>query len=292
MKDSKDILFPHSRQEVFFDLLRHHKWEIEKGNLWGLLFAAPSLLLAYLYWLFAGFLPQMVKDGTWVLPTLEDGTAISESLYLFQVRNVFSVVFLFTNVLLFLGLGGLYGLLQKLIFAEPFDELRGVYFAGLKKNAKQFIALSLVFSVVAEFFNLIVSYYSNDLSSPISIVSIVIAAIVLLALLIFLFLGLPLSNLYRISFGALFKDSFIFFAVKILRNLGLFLLAYLPLLLLALPSLYFQMIYSFALLLVYPPYFALLGILEMNSEADDLINPTRFPELIRKGLDAPSSKKD
>lgn len=291
MKDTKDILFPRNRQEAFFDLLKHHKWEIEKGNLWSLLFAAPSLLLAYLYWLFSGFLPQMVKDVTWVLPTAEDGTAISESLFLFQVRNVFSVLFLVTNVLLFLGLGGLYGLLQKLVFAETFEEVRPVYFENLKKNAKQFIALSLVFSVVAEFFNLIVSYYSNDLSSPISIVSIVIASIVLLAFLLFLFLGLPLSNLYRIPFLALFKDSFIFFTVKILRNLGLFLLAYLPLLLLALPSLYFQMISSFALIMVFPPYFALLGILEMNSEADSLINPTRFPELIRKGLDDPSSKR-
>jgi len=281
-KPNREPLFPRNRREVFLDLLSHHKLEIEKGNLWSLLFALPSLLLAYGYYVFSGLLPTLIEKGLWSLP-LVDGVSMGESLYLFQIRNVLFACLTLTNILLFLGLGGLYRLIQDLCFEKNAGESQP-FFIGVKANAKEFVLSSLLFSAVCFFVNLVISYYSQDFSSWISIVSIVIASVLLFMAAALLFIALPLFNLYRGSFFSLFKAAFILLYRSFFRNFGFLLLALFPVFCYLVPSLLFTSIFSILMVFFFLPYFVLLAVLNVDYLADRFINEGRFPSLINKGI--------
>jgi hypothetical protein len=280
--NQKGPLFPSNRQEVFFDLLHFHKLELEKNNLWCLLFAFPSIALIYAYYIFSGLLPSLISKGTIALPVVE-GETISEALFLFQIRNVLFAVLFLTNILLFVGLGGLFNVSQKLVFAENVD-VKADFFSGLKKNAKDYILYSLIFSLVAFFANFVISFYSFDLSSWASIVSIVIASLVILFALFLLSVCLPFANLYQTPFFRGMKYSYAFFFYKFFRNFGFLLLEFWPLAFLFIPSLWFASIFGIVLVFAYLPYWSVIAILNVDYLGDTLVNEESFKELVNKGM--------
>lgn len=278
----KEPLFPRDRKEVFLDLFKHHKWELEKANLRLLLFAAPSLLLVYVYSLFSGLLSYLVEKGLWSLPLI-DGAPISQSLYLFEVRNVLFLILVFTNLLLFLGLGGFIGVVQKLAFMENVDG-KADFYQGLKKNAKDYLLLSLFFSLGTYFFEFVVSYYSNDIANWASVVSIVIACALLFFILYIGFMALPFANLYKASFANVLKDSAILSFKEVGLNFLFFTVALLPLLLFLIPSTMATAVLEILMTFLYFPYFGLVMVLNANRIDDRYINQEGFPGLVSKGI--------
>lgn len=278
----KDPLFPRSRSEVFFDLWKHHKLELVKTNLWCLLFLAPSIVLVYLYSLFNGLLPSLVSNGQWTLPTI-DGTAISVSLYLFQIRNVLCAILLVTNTLAFLGLGGFYRVVQKMVFMDTVD-IKDDFFSGVKSNAKQSVFLSFFFSLFIFFVQFVVSYYWNDLSNWVSIASIVIAIIVLFFLLLLVAIAFPFLNLYKAGLWTTLKDSLVLLFSSFFKSFLYILLAYLPLALFLVPNIIVTSVAELLFIFLYFPYFTVITTLNGNAVFDKEINGERFPELVDKGI--------
>jgi len=280
--ENREPLFPHNRREVFADLASHHKLEIEKGNLWCLLFGLPSLLIIYAYYVFSGLLPTLIEKGLWSLP-LNEGVSMDQNLYLFQIRNVVCAILVLTNILLFLGLGGFFRLIQDLSFEKNKGQSQP-FLSGVKDNAKDYILSSLVFSAAVFFFNLVVSYYAQDISSWISIVSIVIASTLMFIVSAFLFTALPIFNLYRGSYFSLSKAAMFLFYRSFFRNLAFMLLAFFPLLCYIIPSLIFTSVFSLIMVFFFIPYFVLIEVLNVDSLADRYLNAERFPDLVNKGL--------
>lgn len=278
--NNKEQLFPRNRKEVFFDLVSHHKLDILKADLFLLLFALPTLLIIYGYYLYQGFLPTLLENGIITLPT---GDGVNEYMHLFQVRIILSIALLFTNASLFIGFGGFVHILQSLILTS--NEGKRLRFKdGIKKNIKQYLLISIVFSLGIIFLNLVLSYYFQDLNSWISIVSIVIAIALLTIIVFILFIAIPLLNLYKVRFFEAIKISFLLFVKKIYLSLPLLMLVLLPLGIYFVPFLIITSIFTFIYLFLYFPFIFIISILYSNYLFDEYINSSRFPTLYKKGM--------
>ena len=276
--------FPTSRIEVFQDLMKHHKFELLKANLWFLLFSFVSFGLLYFYFLYSGVVQVSVQDGSLTLPSNANGEVMTVDEYLLGFRTILFSVLIITNIPLFLGLGGLQKVVQTLIFAEPIDKVRIVFFEGLKKNAKQYIALSIIFSVIIDFAQFMLSFYFLYAQDFVGIICIAISIMLLILLNHFIPFALPTSNLYKMSFFGLIKNSYGLYFARWLRNIPLTWLVSIPVALFLIPSTYFVSIWFFIFLMLYMPLALIVMTLSFNEVCDDKINKTQFPEIYRKGL--------
>lgn len=280
----REQTFPTNRIEVFVDLMKHHKFELLKANLWFLLFSFISFGLLYFYYLYSGVVHISVQDGSFSLPVSSNGEAMTVDEYLLGFRTIVLSVMIITNIALFLGLGGLQNVIQKLIYAEPIDKVRIVFFEGLKKNAKQYIILSLIFSIVIDFAQFMLTYYFLYSIDIIGVFCIGISIALLIVLYHFIPFAIPTSNLYKMSFFGVIKNSFGLYFARWLRNIPLTWLISVPVAMFLIPSTYFVSIWSFIFLMLYMPLALIVMTLSFNEVCDDKVNKTQFPEIYRKGL--------
>ena len=276
--------FPTNRIEVFVDLMKHHKFELLKANLWFLLFSFLSFGLLYFYYLYSGVVHVSVADGSLTLPNGPDGTPITVDEYLLGFRTILLSTMIITNIPFFLGLGGLQKVVQTLIFAEPIDKVRIIFFEGVKKNAKQFIALSLIFSIVIDFSQFMLTFYFLYSIDVVGIICIAISIMLLIILYHFIPFAIPTSNLYKMTFPGLIKNSLGLYFARWLRNIPLTWLISVPIALFLIPSTYFVSIWFFIFIMLYMPLALIVMTLSFNEVCDDKVNKTQFPEIYRKGL--------
>lgn len=281
---SKNQKFPTNRFKVFIDLFKNHKFELLVANLWFILFALLSIGLVYFYHIYSNAIHTFVNDGSMTLPTLTDGSVQTIDEYLMGFRTIILAVMMVTNIGFFLGLGGLQNVVQTLVFAEPIEKTTRTFFEGVRKNAKQFIGLSLIFSVVVLFSQFVVSFYLLYSEDFAVVISIAIATLLLVLTLILMIFAIPSSNLYRLTFVNLIRTAYGFYFVGWLKNIGWSLLLAIPLVMLLIPSTYFFSIWLIVLIFTYPPIRLIIYTLNFNAIADEKINIKQFPDIYRKGL--------
>ena len=280
----KNQTFPTNRVEVFFDLLKHHKFELLKANLWFLLFAVLSFGALYFYFIYSSAIQAAVINGSATLPTFPNGEAMTIDEYLLWFRTVVLTGMIFTNILFFLGLGGLQHVIQSLIFADLIDKIRVLFFEGVKRNAKQYIGLSLVFSIGIDFAQFIISFYLLYGLDIVGIICVVLAGILIILLYHLAPFVFATSNLYKCGFFSLIKNSYGLYFAKWLRNIPLTWLVTLPVALFLIPSAYFVSIYFFIFIFLYVPITLIIMTLSFNDVSDEKINKEQFPEIYRKGI--------
>ena len=147
---SNEIIFPKNRKEVFLVLIKYHKFDLLKINLLIAGFALLSLLVIYFGLFIIGQVPSLISNGT--LPMAKEGDMDYSILFTSLTYLVFMfIILIFTNIPLFLGLGGGIYVISQLCYAEENILIGKDFFIGIKRNAKHMILLSLLYSIAALF---------------------------------------------------------------------------------------------------------------------------------------------
>ena len=277
-----EIVFPKNRKEVFLVLIKYHKLSLLKINLWIALFSLLTLLAIYFGIFVIAQVPSLISNGT--IEMVKEGdldysvlfTSVSYLILLFLVLIV-------TNIPLFLGIGGGIYVISLLCYGESNVLITKDFFNGIKRNAKEMILLSLIFSIASLFMIAIFGIYLlMDTFLIVKVISNIIGVLVFLIASIVTFVGLNYANTYKSSFLKLLRNSFLIAFSKPLKTIGFLLLASVFFFLLFIPI----RIPIFSLLVIFVgySYFLVIEFLYTSSLFDEYINKKAHIELVGKGI--------
>ena len=192
-------------------------------------------------------------------------------------------VLIITNIPAFIGIGGGIYVLSKICYAEE-DILIGKDFStGLKRNLKQSIQLSLLFSLTFLFSTFVVAIYLIiDIPLFVRIASNIIAIVLFIIVSLVVFIALNYMNVYKVNFFSLLKNSFLIGFSSILKTIAFYLLSTIVLLTIFIP----MRIPIFPLINIFFgfSYFLVIEVLYSTSLFDKYINSKAHPELVDKGM--------
>lgn len=277
-----EIVFPKNRKEVFLVLIKYHKLSLLKINLWIALFSLLTLLAIYFGIFVIAQVPSLISNGT--IEMVIEGDLDYSVLF----TSVFYLIALFlvlivTNIPLFLGIGGGIYVISLLCYGESNVLITKDFFNGIKRNAKEMILLSLIFSIASLFMIAIFGIYLlMDTFLIVKVISNIIGVLVFLIVSIVTFVGLNYANTYKSSFLKLLRNSFLIAFSKPLKTIGFLLLASVFFFLLFIPI----RIPIFSLLVIFVgySYFLVIEFLYTSSLFDEYINKKAHIELVGKGI--------
>lgn len=277
-----EIVFPKNRKEVFLVLIKYHKLSLLKINLWISLFSLLTLLAIYFGIFVIAQVPSLISNGT--IEMVKEGDLDYSVLF----TSVFYLIALFlvlivTNIPLFLGIGGGIYVISLLCYGESNVLITKDFFNGIKRNAKEMILLSLIFSIASLFMIAIFGIYLlMDTFLIVKVISNIIGVLVFLIVSIVTFVGLNYANTYKSSFLKLLRNSFLIAFSKPLKTIGFLLLASVFFFLLFIPI----RIPIFSLLVIFVgySYFLVIEFLYTSSLFDEYINKKAHIELVGKGI--------
>jgi uncharacterized membrane protein YesL len=281
-KDKASMNLPHDRREVFFDLWRHYKLTLAKTNLLMLLFALPAIVWLYLSFLTTGSIAYLIDSGFIQAPN-PGNLSQSIAMIKMQINNVTFAGLIPLSLVASLGLAGAFHVLQKLVYAENVDLVTD-FKAGIRRNWKEYLPMSLVFSASLFFFVFVTGYYAFENNLVVKTVSMAIAFAQLALVSGALFIAFPYFNIYQSRLGRGLWQSLALFFYHPGQGVAMLLLAVLPFSLLIIPVFWLQTISSILLLTFVFSFDVVLMILYSNHVFDRHVNPGRYDELIGKGL--------
>ena len=258
------------------------KLDLLKINLIIAGFAFLSLLAIYLFTLLIFSVPVLISNGT--IEMAKEGDMDYSILFtsLMYLVALFAILII-TNIPLFLGLGGGIYVISQLCYGEADILIGKDFFIGVKRNAKQMILLSLLFSFACLFMVFIFSMYLL-ITAPLAvkIISNIIGVVVFVIVSIVTFIAINYQNIYQVSFIQLLKNSFLIAFSKPLQTIGFFLLGSIFFFLLAIPI----RIPIFILLVLFVgfSYFLAIEFLYTSSLFDEYINKKAHESLVDKGM--------
>lgn len=268
-------MLPHTRKEVFFDVLRLQWRSLFTLGLILLLFALPLVLSTVARDIYtANFGAELEKLNE--TAALEAGYALA---YWEIGRNLLNIVFL---TLLAVGVSGVCRVIRQYAWEEnvhiPTDFVRGV-----KDNFLQTAALA-VLSGLVYVLCLTVLYtstsYGSDALSTVSMLPIGISVLLLIPVFS---LCLTMIPVYSNRLTTSLKNAFIVYTQAPLQTLPVLLLCALVWLPALIPNFYCHLFGSIAALLLMP-FILLVWTLFCYEQFDRFINPTCCPDLIGKGI--------
>lgn len=266
---------PTMRKALFFDLLKH-KFK-------------TFLLIGFVAFLF--FLPAMIADIFFDIQlfkmSLDSNLVVGETLtevgydaYKFSVI-LFAVSHLITYPIAFIGLAGLTRVIKLLCWNE------GVLFwedfwIGIKQNTKQFLVISLFFSLGMVPVYLTRSYLGSSITNQ--IISGIAYGLAFGIINPFAIMGICYSATYSIKTGKAMLNSFVLYVKNFFLMLlfsaftfGYFAFVYIPI-----PFvIYLAKLVSIIVLL---PILLIAIYLRLSNSFDKSINKFAHPELVNKGL--------
>ncbi len=281
-KDKVSSNLPHDRREVFFDLWRHYKLTLAKTNLLMLAFALPAIIWLYLSFITKGSIAYLIDSGFIHAPN-PDNLSQSMAIIKMQINNVTFAGLIPLSWVASLGLAGAVHILQKLVFAENVALITD-FKAGIRRNWKEYLPMSLMLSASLFFFVFVTGYYAFENNLIVKTVSIAIASAQLFLVSGTLFIALPYFNLYQSRLGRGLWQSLVLFFYHPGQGVAMLLLAVLPFSLLVIPVFWLQTASSILLLTFVFSFDVVLMILYSNHVFDRQVNPGRYDELIGKGL--------
>ena len=264
--DAKKTL-PHSRKEVFFDLLAHRKMT---------LFALSSFVFMF-------FIPLAVD--LFYFNYLENVAIANEKYeYLFSLIFYSMLIAIPCMIIGFIGLAGAFHAVKKLVWQEGIN-LSVDFFHGIKDNWKHALVNGLISGILL--FGLVVgsSYLLIFVREKPVLCGIGIGALILL----FLFFGMtialffPQDDYYQNRYSDTFKNSFRFLGLINWKVLVIFLLSTGGLVALCAIN-FVTMIVGFVLFAILNSLVIVLYTLISHAAFDKFINAEHYPEMVGKGL--------
>jgi len=265
---------PHTRFEVFKDLIKTQKRALISLSLLAFVFLMP-------------FAVDIILFGQFIVIAGNNTTATSQQI----ASTVYSLIFYMMiigipcNMVAFVGLGGLAEACKSLVWQEGL--LVGpVFFKGIKKTFKTslffgfIMGISLFLLVVGIFFFLRTMAQGTQWLNGVGIGLCVVQFIVLSIISAY---SLTLSVYYDLSLRATFKNGWIFFVLGFLKNLLLFLVT------IAIPVgiMFLGMIgqiVSIVIIIIFSSLFMVCWTLVSHKLFDKYINQENYPNYVNRGL--------
>ena len=258
---------PHSRKEVFFDLLKTRKMTLFVMSCYVFMFFIP-LAVDLFYFNF-----------------VESAAIASEKYeYLFSLIFYSMLIMLPCMVIGFLGLAGGFYVAKKLVWQEGIS-ISVDFFKGIKENWKRALINGFIFGVIL--FGVIVgsSYLLIFAKSMPIFCGVGIGALILIFLLFGMVVALNFTQevYYSNSFFATFKNSFMFLGLINWKILVLYLLSTVVVVVLGLFNMITLAVGMF-LFAVLNSVVIVLYTLISHSAFDKFINEEKYPDMVGKGL--------
>lgn len=266
---------PHTRKEVFFDVVKLYGGSLLKLGLILLSFALPLLIV--------GFIRDDNELAHLVLLQEASGEELAELYRSLQVSDGLISLFDVIGFLIFtLGLSGAVRIIRQYAWEEP-TNLKLDLPKGMQQNAKAYLLLGLLTGcwVLLSRYCFKGALYANG--------GLVIANLlpVFLGLLVFLpLLGYAMvcNAVYANSFGQNLRISLILYFKKPLRSIFISLLLISLLLLVELIPVLAVRLLLRAVTVALAPFLLLVWFLWSYDQMDRHINPLYYPELVGRGL--------
>lgn len=270
---------PHTRRELFWDLVKTQKRQMVSLSLLLFVFLLPLVVDILLFGMFIVSVP--FDDPNY-------------SSVIFSLIFYMMVISIPCVVIAFLGLGGLASICKNIAWQNGVINAPD-FFYGIKKNYKHSLIFGVIFSlslfllVVGIFFLLRTREYSDmpwifSVGIGLCITQFIVLSIVCAYALVY-------GCYYENSFREVFRNSFIFFVAKFFKNLGLFALTTG----LIVGIMFVDFIAQIVIILVVAflsSYMMIAWTLLGHEAFDQYINATNYPDYFRKGLYISENSKE
>jgi len=270
---------PHTRREIFLDLIKTQKRQMVSLSMLFFVFLLPLVV-------------DILIFGMYMLAIPSD--AANYSSIIFSLIFYMMIIAIPCIIIAFIGLAGLAHVCKMIAWQEGI--LTGPeFFSGIKKGFKHAIvfgfiwAISLFLLVVGSLFllrsqNSVSMPWLNSIGVGLCIVQFIILSIVCVY-------ALTYDCYYVNSFAQIFKNCFIFFAAKFFKNLLLFVLTTG----LVVGLMFVDFIAQIVIILVIAflsSYMMIAWTLLSHEAFDQYINQENYPDYYKKGLYISNTPKE
>lgn len=273
-KDFTGDNLPHSRRDVFRDVLKNRWKDLLKLGALLLLFSLPLLVFGAVGEINAANIYAEYKNG-----------AISAETYASEVaasNGAFALIKIIGYIIFSVGIAGSARVLRQIIWDEPlffFEDFKD----GIKIYGGQFALAMFLYGLCAY----TAVFFSSATNGILYAIALGLGVFILLPAMFF---WLSARTVYSSRIGENIRNGFMFYVRTLFKSIGMLLLAFLPFTLeyvLEFFGLYnFIFKYSYLLICTFLllPLGIMLWLLYTYSVFDKYINAELFPEILHKGF--------
>ena len=265
---------PHSRRDVFRDVLKNRWKDLLKVGALLLLFSLPLLVFGAVGEINAANIYAEYKNG-----------AISAETCAFEVaasNGAFALIKIIGYLIFSVGIAGSARVLRQIIWDEPlffFEDFKD----GIKIYGGQF-ALAMFLYGLCSYTAVFFSSAANGILYAIAL------GLGVFILLPAMFFWLSERTVYANKIGENIRNGFMFYVRTLFKSIGMLLLAFLPFILEYVLEFFglYNFIFKYSYLLIctflFLPLEIMLWLLYTYSVFDKYINAELFPEILHKGF--------
>lgn len=265
---------PHSRRDVFRDVLKNRWKDLLKLGALLLLFSLPLLVFGAVGEINAANIYAEYKNGAISAETCASEVAAS--------NGAFALIKIIGYIIFSVGIAGSARVLRQIIWDEPLffsEDFRD----GIKIYGGQF-ALAMFLYGLCSYTAVFFSSAANGILYAIAL------GLGVFILLPAMFFWLSERTVYANKIGENIRNGFMFYVRTLFKSIGMLLLAFLPFILEYVLEFFglYNFIFKYSYLLICTFLFLPLGImlwlLYTYSVFDKYINAELFPEILHKGF--------
>lgn len=272
--DFTEASLPHSRRDVFRDVLKNRWKDLLKVGALLLLFSLPLLVFGAVGEINAANIYAEYKNG-----------AISAETYATEVaasNGAFALIKIIGYLIFSVGIAGSARVLRQIIWDEPlffFEDFKD----GIKIYGGQFALAMFLYGLCAY----TAVFFSSATNGILYAIALGLGVFILLPAMFF---WLSARTVYASRIGENIRNGFMFYVRTLFKSIGMLLLAFLPFILEYILEFFglYNFIFKYSYLLICTFLFLPLGImlwlLYTYSVFDKYINAELFPEILHKGF--------
>ena len=273
-KDFTGDNLPHSRRDVFRDVLKNRWKDLLKIGALLLLFSLPLLVFGAVGEINAANIYAEYKNG-----------AISAETYASEVaasNGAFALIKIIGYIIFSVGIAGSARVLRQIIWDEPlffFEDFKD----GIKIYGGQFALAMFLYGLCAY----TAVFFSSATNGILYAIALGLGVFILLPAMFF---WLSARTVYSSRIGENIRNGFMFYVRTLFKSIGMLLLAFLPFTLeyvlefLGLCNFVFKYSYLLICTFLLLPLGIMLWLLYTYSVFDKYINAELFPEILHKGF--------
>ncbi len=273
-KDFTGDNLPHSRRDVFRDVLKNRWKDLLKLGALLLLFSLPLLVFGAVGEINAANIYAEYKNGAISAETCASEVAAS--------NGAFALIKIIGYIIFSVGIAGSARVLRQIIWDEPlffFEDFKD----GIKIYGGQFALAMFLYGLCAY----TAVFFSSATNGILYAIALGLGVFILLPAMFF---WLSERTVYASRIGENIRNGFMFYVRTLFKSIGMLLLAFLPFTLEYVLEFFglYNFIFKYSYLLICTFLFLPLGImlwlLYTYSVFDKYINAELFPEILHKGF--------
>ena len=272
--DFTEASLPHSRRDVFRDVLKNRWKDLLKVGALLLLFSLPLLVFGAVGEINAANIYAEYKNGAISAETCAAEVAAS--------NGAFALIKIIGYIIFSVGIAGSARVLRQIIWDEPlffFEDFKD----GIKIYGGQFALAMFLYGLCAY----TAVFFSSTTNGILYAIALGLGVFILLPAMFF---WLSERTVYANKIGENIRNGFMFYVRMLFKSIGMLLLAFLPFTLEYVLEFFglYNFIFKYSYLLICTFLFLPLGImlwlLYTYSVFDKYINAELFPEILHKGF--------